>query len=168
MKRLFGVIMTSCLVFSFVGCKKAEEKPPLPLGHPSIEKSMQHSTTETSRQERPVMLPKDTRETWTAVKIIAYDRLAKTEKDYIVRIGSALDLPNSKLTIQVVTFVPDFKMNDKYITTASNKSKNPAAQVLIQEFGRREWKGWLFAEHPGIHPFPHDQFDIRLIGGVSK
>jgi len=168
LKSFVGVIVTGSLVFSFVGCKKAEDKSQLPFGHPSIEKVMQQSTADTPRKERSVMMSSDARDTWSAVRLIIYDRLAKTTKEYNVPIGSILALPDSKITIRVLTFVPDFTMNDKNITTASNIPKNPAAQVLIQAFGRNAWKGWLFSMHPDIHPFPHERFDIRLVGGVSK
>jgi hypothetical protein len=59
-------------------------------------------------------------------------------------------------------------MGDKDITSASDKPNNPAVQLVVQEPGRDEWKGWVYSMHPGVHPFEHEKIAIMLVGGVPK
>jgi hypothetical protein len=168
MKKLLAVILVSGLVFSVAGCKKQEQKPQLPPGHPSIEGGMPPSLPEMPKKERTVVIPKKVKAKWTAIKLAIEDKTAKTSKEYTVAVGSELAVPNTKMTIKVLAFLPDFKMGDKNFTSVSNKPNRPAAQVLIREPGKEEWKGWLFSLQPEIHSFPHEKIGIRLVGGVSK
>jgi len=168
MKKLLAVILMSGLVLSLAGCKKKEEKPPLPTGHPSIEGGMPPAMPDMPRKERVVVVSKEVKAKWTAVKLALEDKAAKTSAEYTVAVGSDLAVPNTNIKISVLAFLPDFRMGEKEITSASDKPNNPAAQVLIREPGKEEWKGWLFSLQPGIHSFPHEKFNIKLVGGVSK
>jgi hypothetical protein len=181
MKKLLAFILVSGLVFSFTSCKKKEEKPQLPPGHPSMEGGMPPAGMPPAgmppagmpgdnapKIDRAITVPKEVAATWSAVKLAVEDKVAKNTKEYTVAIGSELAVPNTKVTIKVLAFLPHFKMGDKDITTASNEPKMPAAQVLIQEPGKPEWKGWLFSLAPDMHPFQHERIGIKLVGGVSK
>jgi hypothetical protein len=169
MKKLLAVILVSGLVFSFAGCKKKEEKPQLPPGHPGIENGMPAGMSATMPKiDRTVMVPKEVSSKWSAVKLAIEDKVTKSKKEYTVAIGSELAVPNTKVKIKVLTFLPDFKMADKEITSLSDNPNNPAAQVAVTEPGKEEWKGWLYSMHPSIHPFPHDKLSVTLVGGVSK
>ena len=171
MKKLLAVILVSGLVFSFAGCKKKEEKPQLPPGHPSMESGMPAGTgmpAEMPKIDRTVTVPKAVSTKWSAVKLAVEDKVAKTKKEYTIAVGSELAVPNTKVKVKVLAFLPDFKMGDKDITSASDKPNNPAVQVAVTEPGKEEWKGWLYSMHPGIHPFPHEKLAVTLVGGVSK
>jgi hypothetical protein len=82
--------------------------------------------------------------------------------------GAATALGDTGLTATLIEFVPDFEMGEGGITSRSNEANNPAARVRIVEEGRPEYVGWLFAEMPAIHPFPHETYKVVLIEGVSK
>jgi hypothetical protein len=169
MKKLLAVILVSGIVFSFAGCKKKEEKPQLPPGHPGIENWMPAGMSATMPKiDRTVTVPKEVSSKWSAVKLAIEDKVTKSKKEYTVAIGSELAVPNTKVKIKVLTFLPDFKMADKEITSLSDKPNNPAVQVAVTEPGKEEWKGWLYSMHPSIHPFPHDKLSVTLVGGVSK
>jgi hypothetical protein len=169
MKKLLAVILVSGIVFSFAGCKKKEEKPQLPPGHPGIENGMPAGMSATMPKiDRTVTVPKEVSSKWSAVKLAIEDKVTKSKKEYTVAIGSELAVPNTKVKIKVLTFLPDFKMADKEITSLSDKPNNPAVQVAVTEPGKEEWKGWLYSMHPSIHPFPHDKLSVTLVGGVSK
>ncbi len=118
--------------------------------------------------DRTITVPKEVATKWSAVKLTVEDKVAKTTKEYTVAIGSELAVPNTKIKIKVLAFLPDFKMGDKDITSASDKPNNPAVQVAVTEPGKEEWKGWLYSLHPDVHPFPHEKIAITLVGGVSK
>jgi hypothetical protein len=180
MKKLLTVILVSGLVFSFAGCKKKEEKPQLPPGHPSTQGGMPPAgmppagmppagmPADMPKIDRTITVPKAVAMKWSAVKLAVADKAAKNGKEYTVAIGSELAVPNTSVKVKVLAFLPDFKMGDKDITSASDKPNNPAAQVAVTEPGKEEWKGWLYSQHPEIHPFPHEKLSITLVGGVSK
>jgi hypothetical protein len=180
MKKLLAVILVSGLVFSFTGCKKKEEKPQLPPGHPSTQGGMPPAgmppagmpaagmPADMPKVDRTITVPKEVVMKWSAVKLAVADKVAKNGKEYTVAIGSELAVPNTSVKIKVLAFLPDFKMGDKDITSASDKPNNPAAQVAVTEPGKEEWKGWLYSQHPEVHPFPHEKLSITLVGGVSK
>ena len=167
MKKVLAVVLVGGLLCSFAGCKKKEEKPQLPPGHPSME-GMPTGMPNMPKVERAVVVSKEVAAKWIGVKVAIEDKTTKTSKEYTVAVGSGLAVPNTKITIKVLAFLPDFQMGEKDITSASSKSNNPAAQVLVQEPGKKEWKGWLFSLQPGMHPFPHEKISIKLLGGVSK
>jgi hypothetical protein len=168
MKKVLAVILVSGLVLSFGGCKKKEEKPQLPPGHPSMEGGMPPTMPDMPKKDRKTIVPKEVTAKWKAVKLAIEDKKAKSSKEYTVAVGSDLAVPNSKITIKVLAFLPDFRMGETDITSASDKPNNPAVQVAIAEPGREEWRGWLYANHPAIHPFTHESVGVTLVGGVSK
>jgi len=170
MKKLLALVLVGSLAFSVAGCKKKEEKPQLPPGHPSMEGGMppQAGMPDMPKVDRSVNVPKEVTAKWKSVKLAVEDKAAKSTKEYTVAVGSNLAVPNTKITIKVLAFLPDFRMGEKDITSASDKPNNPAVQVVIQEPGKEEWKGWLYSMHPGIHPFQHDKIALTLVGGVAK
>ena len=167
MKKLLVVVLVSGLLCLFAGCKKKEEKPQLPPGHPSME-GMPTVMPNMPKVERTVVVSKEITAKWKAVKLVVENKAAMTTKEYTVNIGSELVIPNTKMTVKVLNFLPDFKMTDKEFTSASNKPNQPAARVLITENGKEIWNNWLFSLQPGMHPFSHEKIGIKLIGGVSK
>ena len=169
MNKLFVVLLVSGLVLISAGCKKKEEKPQLPSGHPSMESGMPPAGMPNAPKiDRTIVVPKGVSAKWKAVQLTIEDKASKVSKQYTVAIGSDLAVPNSKITIKVLAFLPDFRMSDKEITSVSDKPNNPAVQVAVQEPGKEEWKGWIYSMHPEIHPFTHEKIAITLMGGVAK
>jgi hypothetical protein len=169
MKKLFAALLVGSLIFTVAGCKKKEEKPQLPPGHPGMEGSMpQTGMPDMPKVDRKVVVPAEVKAKWMAVKLNIEDKAAKSTKEYTVAVGSELAVPNSKMKIKVLAFLPDFRMGEKDITSASDKPNNPAVQVSVTEPGKEEWKGWLYSMHPGIHPYAHERVAITLVGGVNK
>ncbi|MDA8421978.1 MAG: hypothetical protein M0Z89_01440 [Nitrospiraceae bacterium] len=164
LKKLGIIIAVLILAVSFGACKKKEATPQLPPGHPGMENGMPG----TPKVERTVVVPKDVKAKWKAVKIAITDKATKGSKEYTIAVGSDLAIPKTKVKIKVLAFLPDFRMTDKEITSATDKPNNPAVQVVIQEPGKPEWKGWLYSMHPDVHPFEHEKIAILLVGGVAK
>ncbi len=169
MQKVLAVFVVVVLAVSVGACKKKEEKPQMPAGHPGMEGGMPPAgTPQMPKVERQVIVSKDVTEAWKAVKLSIEDKSAKTTKEYSVNIGSELTIPNTKMTVKVVAFLPDFKMTDKEFKSASNKPNMPAALVVVNENGKEIWNNWLFALQPNIHPFQHENVGIILLGGVAK
>jgi len=174
MKRIVAAVLVAGLLASFAGCKKKEEKPQLPPGHPSMEGGMPPAgmppagMPDMPKVDRKVVVPKEVAAKWKSVKLVVEDKVKKASKEYTIGVGSSLDVPGTKIKLTVVAFLPDFRMGEKDITSASDKPNNPAAQILIKEAGKPDQKIWLYSMHPGVHPFQHDQIGLTLSGGVSK
>ena len=169
MKKLLVALLLGSLIVTVAGCKKKEETPQLPSGHPSMEGGMpQTGMPDMPKVDRKVIVPAEVKTKWKAVKLNIEDKTAKSTKEYTVVVGSELAVPNSKMKIKVLAFLPDFRMGDKDITSASDKPNNPAVQVSVSEPGKEEWKGWLYSMHPGIHPYVHERIAITLVGGENK
>ncbi len=172
MKKLLAAVVIGSLIFTVAACKKKEEKPQLPAGHPSME-GMQPGMPQAGmpnmpKVDRKVIVPAEVKAKWKAVKLNIEDKTAKSTKEYTVAVGSELAVPNTKMKIKVLAFLPDFRMGEKDITSASDKPNNPAAQVLVAEPGKEDQKIWLYSMHPGIHPFAHERIALTLVGGVNK
>jgi hypothetical protein len=174
MKRIVAAVLVAGLLVSFAACKKKEEKPQLPPGHPSTEGGMPPQgmppagMPDMPKVDRKVNVPKEVAAKWKSVKLAVEDKTTKATKEYTISVGSALEVPGTKIKLTVLAFLPDFRMGEKDITSASDKPNNPAAQVLIQESGKPDQKIWLYSMHPGIHPFQHEKIGLKLNRGVSK
>jgi hypothetical protein len=172
MKRVVAAVLVAGMVVVSAGCKKKEEKPQLPPGHPSTQGGMPPAgmpgMPDMPKVDRTVVVPKEVSTKWKAVKLVVEDKAAKSSKEHTINIGGDLSVANGKIQVKVLYFLPDFRMGDKEITSASDKPNNPAAQIAVIEGGKEIWKGWLYSMHPGIHPFQHDQVGLALVGGVSK
>ena len=169
MKRIVAAVLVAGMLVSFAGCKKKEEKPQLPAGHPSTEGGMPPAgMPDMPKVDRAVVVPKDVAAKWKSVKIAIEDKATKSSKEYTIAVGAEQAVPNTAVKVKVLAFLPDFRMGEKDITSASDKPNNPAAQVSVTDGGKEVWKGWLYSMHPGVHPFQHEKVGLTLIGGVSK
>ena len=169
MNKFVAAVVMVGLVVSFAGCKKKEEKPQLPPGHPSTEGGMPPAgMPDMPKVDRKVVVPKEVAAKWTAVRLTIENKAAKSSKEYTVNVGGEQAVPNTSIKVKVLTFLPDFKMGEKDITSSSDKPNNPAAQIVVTDGGKEVWKGWLYSMHPGIHPFQSDKIGLTLNGGVSK
>ena len=83
-----------------------------------------------------------------------------------IPLGDTVELGDSGLTLTAHAFVPDFVMDEGGITSRSADPNNPAARVLISEGGAVDYEGWLFASMPGIHPYPHERYQVLLVEGI--
>ena len=170
MKMLLTGILLGGLVLSAQGCKQKEEKTSMPSGHPSLESGLPSSggNADMPRVDRTVIVPKEVKAKWKAVKLGIKDKISGSAEEYTVAVGSDLTVPGTKMTVKVLAFLPDFRMGEKDITSASDKQNNPAAQVIVQEPGREDWKGWLYAMHQDVHPFEHNKISLKLVGGAAQ
>ena len=169
MKRIVAAVLVAGMLVSFAGCKKKEEKPQLPAGHPSTEGGMPPAgMPDMPKVDRKIVVPKEVAAKWTAVRLTIENKAAKSSKEYTVNVGGEQAVPNTSIKVKVLTFLPDFKMGEKDITSSSDKPNNPAAQIVVTDGGKEVWRGWLYSMHPGIHPFQSDKIGLTLNGGVSK
>jgi hypothetical protein len=175
LRKIVVIAFILILAVSFAACKKKELQPQMmPPGHPAMEGGMPPAgmpaagMSNMPKVERKVVVSKEVAATWKAVKLAIENKTAKTTKEYTVKIGSELAVPNTKLTVKVLAFLPDFKMTDKEFYSISDKPNQPAAQVVVVENDKEIWSNWLFSMQPSIHPFQHEKIGILLVGGVSK
>ncbi|MGA2192537.1 MAG: DUF2155 domain-containing protein [Nitrospirota bacterium] len=105
---------------------------------------------------------------WKGVVLVVDDKEKKTRSDEKVGLGDKFKVPGSDLTVVVKEFFPAFVMQGSNITSTSNESTNPAAQVVVSEGGSEIFSGWLFARYPTTHAFTHPRFAITLKEGIPK
>ena len=108
LKKFAILVVALILAGSFGACKKKEEKPQLPPGHPGMANGMPGMP----KVERTVVVPKDVKAKWKAVKIAITDKATKGSKEYTLTVGSDLAVPKTNVTIKVLAFLPDFRMSE--------------------------------------------------------
>jgi predicted small lipoprotein YifL len=177
MKSVFSAILVVFLLFLFGACSKKEEQPvpqaPKMRGPIIDSPALQSKPRTGQRAELKVVVPQEVKDSWSSVKLLIEDNKLKKTEEFTVKLGDELKIPDSKLTVKVGDFLPDFKMGIQIITSASNNLVNPAVGIKISENGTQifplsgKW-GWLYVKHPMIHPFQHDRFKVLLKEGVKK
>jgi len=166
-KRLALAGLALLIVFTFA-CKKKEEAPPAGMpGEPGGGVVVPPVAPEVS-------VPEDVKAKWSAVVLTVQDKTSGKSQDAKINIGGEAAVPGTPLKIQVVEFLPDFRMEGERITSASNELKQPAAYVRVFENGQQLKNPqtgdgyWLFSLMPQIHPFQHEKYGITLKEAIKK
>ncbi|MCX8069494.1 MAG: hypothetical protein N2738_03210 [Thermodesulfovibrionales bacterium] len=131
MKKILFVGYILTLLF-FMSCKdKAIENPPIPqvpLQQTPQKQTPPSDTTMVSphgnikKTEKKIEVPDSVKAKWTKAVIIVEDSQSKTKYEQTVSIGSEFVIKNSNIVVKTREFLPDFKMTDSTITTASSLS----------------------------------------------
>jgi hypothetical protein len=89
--------------------------------------------------------------------------------DIEIEIGGKKDLEDPSFSIGIVSYFPDFVMDEKRgVITKSLEDRNPAAKVKIYKNDKLVFNGWLFANFPDIHAFEDPEYNIKLISSVKR
>ncbi len=103
---------------------------------------------------------------WSGVRVQVVEFETDDAQVFDIVLGDTVELGDSGLTLTAHAFVPDFVMDEGGITSRSADPNNPAVRVLISEDGAVDYEGWLFASMPGIHPYPHERYQVLLVEGI--
>ncbi|OGW38505.1 MAG: hypothetical protein A2Y97_00525 [Nitrospirae bacterium RBG_13_39_12] len=201
-KKLLALTLCFVLALLVISCEKKENQPPTPQATGPLQQvpvspgqmppgqmppgPMMQGPMSPGNQQRAagpftmpagksqVVVPDFIKGKWSSAKLILEDKVAKTRKEYIVKLGSDFNVPNSNIKISVGQYLPDFKMEGLTMTSLSNTPNNPALAIKIFENNKqifpapgKQW-GWLFEKVPNIHPFEHARYGITLKEGVKK
>jgi hypothetical protein len=142
-----------------VGCKKKEEQQPK-MAAPQGMMGQQHDFT--------VVVPDSVKGKWKAVKLSVLDKATQKETESEIAIGSEKTVAGTNLDVKVLNFLPDFSMNigEHVITSSSNETKKPAAQIMIMQDGKEVYKGWMFYHMQSPHDFKDAKYAVSLAGFV--
>jgi len=176
---LVAVLMMVALAGT--GCKKKEPPPP-PMppqgapgqpGQPGMPgmpgtPGAPHGGTGAPPVEKKIVVSDDVKGTWKAVKVEVEFKEKKSKKAFTVPLNSEFKVPDSDLMLKVGNFLPHFVMAADQITSGSNNTENPAAQIEVFQGGKEIFHGWLFAKYPAVHPLTHDKYGVALLEGVKK
>ncbi len=176
MKKVLAVIIIAVVLCSFIACKKKESSTPqTPINKgPIMDSPLSFPKRgEGQKIEFNVVVPTEVQDKWSGVKLLVEDKETQTTNEFTVNIGDALTIPDSKISILVKHFLPDFKMNGPVITSASNTPNNPSVGIIISEDGKQIFPetgkfGWLYSKFPTVHPFQHERYGLTLVEGVEK
>ncbi len=175
MKRTLIPLIAMALVLPACGNKKAAQpKAQPPAAAPSHESSGAMPKDAIHGAMGGAMAPMNTRvvlsdairKAWTGIKVKVVDIKSGKASTYDVPFGTAKPLGDTGLVLTAENFIPDFVMAADGITSRSAEPKNPAAHVVISEEGKPDFKGWLFAAMPDIHPFAHEKYRVLLVAGI--
>ncbi|AMV70926.1 DUF2155 domain-containing protein [Desulfuromonas carbonis] len=154
MSRPFRLLLPLLLILALLlfGCSPQEEQP-----------AKQAKTAKTSSR---VVVPESVQGKWKAVKIAVLDKETQKEVTYTVDIGAAFKVGGGNLQVKVENFLPAFVMDGTTMTSASNLTRNPAAQIVINEDGKELYRGWLFSLYPATHAYQHPRYSFSLVDFV--
>ncbi|MDP8222843.1 MAG: hypothetical protein P9L99_05735 [Candidatus Lernaella stagnicola] len=116
---------------------------------------------------RPIDVPPEIAAQWPRVRLVVGPK-GQEGNPLEVAVGAKAKIEGTPLEVEVVAFVPTFKMTGQAITTDGAEPKNPAAKVVIREPGKEEWSGWLFAKMPEVHAYPGETVAVLLLEGVRQ
>lgn len=172
MKTIKVIAVGLVLSVIVVGCKKKEEQPvPQTPMQPPMSSPMQAPMSPHGnagpKVEKTVVVPPSVKGKWNKVKLTIEDKASKKSSEYTVNVGSDFKVPNTNLRIVVGEFLPDFRMDETTITSASDMPNNPAVRVEVFENGKTIFKGWLYSKFPTIHPFEHERYGLTLKEGIK-
>lgn len=144
-----------------IGCKKKEEAPAPSM--PAASMPAAEAPITVNKGEMQVIVPDMVKGKWKDVKIEVTNKQSSQKSTITVPMGGEAAVTGTKMTVKLMAFLPEFKMEGLNITSASNDPKNPAAQVVVTEDGKEVWSGWLYALHPEVHPFEHPNYSLILV-----
>ena len=124
-----------------------------------------HEAENSNRMKKsdvPVIVPPEVKGKWKSVVIEVANKQTNEQKDYVIHIDKDFIIPDTRIRVKVLAFLPDFSMSSNGITSLSNEPRNPAAKVVIYEENQKIFDGWLFKKLPMVHPFEHKVYAIRL------
>lgn len=167
-KKYLGRAVAAGAVLVFLwGCG---EKAPAPQAPPTtlpVSSDLPAQTPPISGSA-PVVVPDSIRGKWGAVRLVVEDKEGGGRREYTVKLGSELVLPDSNLVLKVSHFLPDLKIQGNTFTSASNELLNPAAHLAVSQDGTEIFNGWLFQLFPNVHPFNHDRYRVTLKDGLPS
>jgi hypothetical protein len=175
-KKTLILLSAVIILFSLISCKKSEQ-PPEPKGSPVGQGPIIDTRTSgegregvTKKIEFQVVVPPEVKEKWLAVVIVVDDKKENKQKEFTVDISGEFQIPDSKITVKIGPFLPDFKMSADTITSASAEPNNPSVGIAVIDDGVQlfpatgKW-GWLYSKFPTVHSFQHERFRLTLKGG---
>lgn len=154
MSRPFRLLFPALLILALLlpGCSPQEEKP--------------EQQVKVAKAPQRVIVPESVQGKWKAVKISVLDKETRKEVAYTVDIGAAFRVGGGQLQVKVENFLPAFVMDGTTMTSASNLTRNPAAQIVISEDGKELYRGWLFSLYPSAHAYQHPRYSFSLVDFV--
>jgi hypothetical protein len=173
MSRWKWLVVALVIAGVAAGCSKKEEpaapapaiappasgEPQMPASHPPLE-GQAGQMAPAPAGPREVQVPAEVQSAWKSVVLQVTNRSTETSQDVAIEIGQSAVVEGLEITVE--NFVPHFSMGGGTITSASNDTVNPAAQLTVKEGGTEVFSGWLFSLYPDAHPFEHETYGVVL------
>jgi len=138
-------------------------QPPMTM-MPSSEKQMGDGF----HGNHKLVVPDEISKLYSGVKIRLEKKQGGYSEVFDVQIDKDTKLGDSGLTVNVITFLPNFFMDRSRISSIGTDPLNPACKIIIRESGKQDFNGWLFAKMPEVHAFPHEVWKISLVSGIEN
>jgi len=174
MKKFLAISLGVVLMLSFgLGACKKKEQPsasnaPQMAPGPQMPQGQMAPGMGMTKIPMKVVVPDSVKGKWSGVKLLLDDKASKKTEEFTVNLNSQLKIPNTDLKVAVGDFLPDFRMDQGTITSASNDPNNPAVAVTVYEGDKEIFKGWLYLKFPTIHPFEHPKYGLTMKEAIKK
>lgn len=106
-------------------------------------------------------VPAEVKATWKSVELSV--SVAGRARTLRVAVGAEAAVPDSRLAVRVLAYLPAFQMGDGGITSAGNNPDNPAVLLRLTEKGRLLAEGWVFQQLPDFDTLKSETVRVRLI-----
>ena len=157
------VLLTTAALFAMAGCGGKEDSAQSP-----------HDTGEVPLESKPMMagpaevsISDEIKAAWKGIKVEIIDNETGKKEVVEINIGEDKLVEGTGLKVKAISFLPAFQMDGPIVTSRSNETENPAAQIEISEGESQLFKGWLFTLYPTTHAFTHPKYSISLLEGVA-
>ncbi len=121
------------------------------------------------KSTKQVVVSDDIKKMWPAAKILVKKKDGSDEgKVYEVAAGKSINIPGTKLRIEVGQYVPDFFMDGQTVGSKSADPNNPTVPLSVFEGDQELYRGFAFEKFPETHAFSHADYSVILLGGVKK
>ena len=164
------IIPTLALIVALAGCgPKPDSAEMAHPGGPAVPVDASHSQATDGMMadlNTDLTIDPDIIDAWAGVRIRVVEMATGEEQFFEIPLGTADLLGDTGLVLTAQTYVPDFVMDERGITTRSGDTHNPAVRVIISEEGMADYEGWLFSKMSEIHPYPHQRYQVLLVEGI--
>ncbi|GEM_PF-4505509 len=186
--KFLNAVLVLLLAFVFAGCQKSADvasagapaptaadtqlppnHPPLPPAdnavppdHPPMGQSLPHPV---SGSQAKVVVPPEVAAKWKSVQLAV--TAGGAEQRLAVAVGKSRPITGTDLTVDVVAYLPSFKMNGDVATSSSVSEDNPAALVRINSPGGKPAEGWVFQKLPDFNTLKDDRVKVKLIAAST-
>ena len=100
---------------------------------------------------------------WGGITISLQDAATGRQAYQTLKMGKAVELHATGLSVKVLNILSDFTMEHGVIKPGSDDLRNPAAQVEIYEHGQLKWAGWWFVQFPDDRKWDNNRIILRLL-----
>lgn len=136
----------------------------LPSDHPQIGATATHPV---SGNQLKVITPPEVAAKWKSV-VLSIRAPGQAEQRLRVAVGGHQSLASSDVTLNVIAYLPSFKVNGDIVTSSSTDADNPAVLLQLKNPRGKLAEGWVFQKLPEFDTFHSDKVAVTLVEALQS